>query len=363
MESINGDLGLNIENDTFDTTNPFYHLLEKQATEFELFGQRLKSEIQNSYREFQQQQQQQKIQKNQPIDTNPCEEIEKTSKGSSPSTDGPLVDSLKARIEELETDSLIKSQDIEKQKTEIQQLKQELSKNEIKKMKQEIEELNDFKTNFILLFESYEQMKSEIKELKTKLVQKDIENDRLFAERLQINENNNRLIAEQLQIDEDNKVKSRSMSPITTSTTSRTRAMTPTNSTIATECIINGVSDLSDDESQFSYNRQPLPALPAYSVNTPNLHQRSSLSRFSSISSLQPPKIPLTGGETTPFISQANSYTQSSVLPYNNNPYNDVFDNKIKRTNTFTSSSQNTQNTQNIQNSRSILKKTSRRNL
>ncbi|CAG8543833.1 16011_t:CDS:1, partial [Funneliformis caledonium] len=32
-----------------DTTNPLYQLLEKQATEFELFGQRLKSEIQNSY--------------------------------------------------------------------------------------------------------------------------------------------------------------------------------------------------------------------------------------------------------------------------------------------------------------------------
>src|SRR5436190_18147561 len=94
------------EIDTFDTDNTFYQLLEKQATEFELFGQRLRSEIQNSYREFMKFQQQQL--KNQQvtteitIDAKLGEAFEKISKDNFPTEDSQseLIDSLKARIEE-----------------------------------------------------------------------------------------------------------------------------------------------------------------------------------------------------------------------------------------------------------------------
>src|SRR5438309_1325286 len=92
------------EDDTFDPTNPFYQLLEKQATEFELFGRRLKSDIQNSYRQFIRFQQQRH------------------------DSQSELIDSLKARIEELESDS----------KSEVRRLKQELQ---------------EFKIKFTLLFE------------------------------------------------------------------------------------------------------------------------------------------------------------------------------------------------------------------
>ena len=49
---------VNNDNNTFNATNSFYRLLEKQATEFELFEQRLKSEVQNSIVKFQRPQQQ-----------------------------------------------------------------------------------------------------------------------------------------------------------------------------------------------------------------------------------------------------------------------------------------------------------------
>src|SRR3954471_7008500 len=109
MVSINNGLD---KNDTFDTTNPFYQLLEKQATEFELFGQRLKSDIQNSYREFikfqRRQQMNQQVTTEITINSKVGEVFEKVNDSQSES-----IESLKARIKELETDS----------KSEIRQLK------------------------------------------------------------------------------------------------------------------------------------------------------------------------------------------------------------------------------------------------
>src|SRR4051812_47179211 len=75
-----------------------------------------------------------------------------------------IIDSLKARIEELETDSIIKNQDIRKQSSEIQQLRQE------------IEEFNDFKNNFMFLYEEVTEMNRQEK----------IRNDRLLTAQLQI---------------------------------------------------------------------------------------------------------------------------------------------------------------------------------
>jgi hypothetical protein len=168
------------ENSTFDAADPLYQLLEKQATELELCGQRLKSEIQNSYQEFiklKQQQQKhyeitavdsQRTRTQVTIDVKPGETIEKTSNDDVLSQ-SELINSLKFRIEELETDVIIRNQDIEKQNSEIQWLKKELSefKNETeeresKRMK-EIEELNDFKSNFMLLFDSFKQTVKELK--------------------------------------------------------------------------------------------------------------------------------------------------------------------------------------------------------
>lgn len=368
MESFNNSIEFNNQNVTFDTTNPFYQLLEKQATEFELFGQRLKSEIRNSYQElmnFQQQQQQkqqqqqhhhqqkEEQQKSQPTDneiTKPLEVIEDNSKESISFTNESLVDSLKARVEELETDSLIKKQDIEFQKSEIQQLKKELNNDEMDKMKKEIEELNDFKTNFILLFESFEQMKSEIKELKFKLVQKDIENDRLLAEQLQINENNTRLFSEKLQIndinDNNNNTKVRPVTPVRPATPKKLMSQID-----STDFIINGgfSSDEEELQSPFSVNNQ---------TGSRQMRERtiSSMSSQSTYSNMPLPRVPAKSSPLSRNVSDATHkpFTQNNATSYDDSfsPTNSYpsytpinFDrynaNKVKRANTFT---QNTQN-------------------
>src|SRR5437763_3666134 len=100
------------------------------------------------------------------------EELETSSivKNQDIKSQSELINSLKIRIEELESDAIIRNKDIEKQNSEIQQLKQELNEfenvaelKEFKKMKQEIEELNDFKSKFTLLFESFKQTTKELK--------------------------------------------------------------------------------------------------------------------------------------------------------------------------------------------------------
>ena len=116
MYSVNNSLDKSKEDDIFDTANPLYQLLEKQATEFELFGQRLKSDIQNSYREFVKYQRKQQKNQQVVIDSKLGEALGKVSKDVNDSQ-SELIDSLKARIEELETDS----------KSEIRRLKQELN--------------------------------------------------------------------------------------------------------------------------------------------------------------------------------------------------------------------------------------------
>ncbi|CAI2166574.1 1976_t:CDS:1 [Funneliformis geosporum] len=185
------------DENVIDTTNPLYQLLEKQATEFELFGQRLKSEIQNSYREFIKLQKSKSMQivnshTDQTTNMSNTQMIMTSNRDISKNEElRTELDSLKARIEELETDSIIKNQDIEKQKSEIKQLKDELNKNDttdIKKLNQEINELNEFKYNFMNLFDLFG---SELSELKIKLEQKEMLGDSLLAEKLQLNEINN----------------------------------------------------------------------------------------------------------------------------------------------------------------------------
>src|SRR6266498_4459616 len=115
MDSDNNNNGLNNFNEEI---NPFYQLLKKQATEFESFGQRLKTEIQNSYQEFIKQQEQQEQQEQQNLtqtnhetttDFQETQQIinEITKLGNSQTE---LIESLKSRVEELETESIIKNQ-------------------------------------------------------------------------------------------------------------------------------------------------------------------------------------------------------------------------------------------------------------
>src|SRR5688572_17848921 len=96
MDSINNSLDKLNKNDTYDTT----------------------TELQNSYI----QQQQNSTQESYDVTTYSQQ----------------IIDSLKARIEELETDSIIKNQEIRKQSSEIQQMRKEF---------------NDFKDNFTFLYE------------------------------------------------------------------------------------------------------------------------------------------------------------------------------------------------------------------
>ncbi|CAG8543852.1 16012_t:CDS:2 [Funneliformis caledonium] len=175
--------------------------------EFELFGRRLKADVQRqrqqkstkknkitSYEMTVDSPTSQRVTTNTTTDAKPGEAFNLISRNDdlTNGSKSESKDSLKARIEELETDSIIKNQNIEKQKFEIKQLREELNRLKsdlnVNYLKQEIEELNDFKINFMLVFESFEQTKAELKELKIKFKQNEFENDRLLAEKLQFDE-------------------------------------------------------------------------------------------------------------------------------------------------------------------------------
>lgn len=125
-----------------EETNPLYHFLKKQATEFELFGQRLRTEIQDSYQEFiklQEQEQEESNQTNHETTTEfqrSQQIINEITKLSNSQTE--LIESLKSRVEELETESIIKNQNIKK-------LRQDLELNKLRTKKSEIKGKSDTK--------------------------------------------------------------------------------------------------------------------------------------------------------------------------------------------------------------------------
>jgi hypothetical protein len=105
------------------SNNPFYHLIERQAKEFEESIKRMSLELQNSYKEYVAQQKE--LTK---VETNSID-IEKIYKKLKEKliSQSHLIDALRARIEELETDSIIKDQNIKNLQDEFNDLKKNLS--------------------------------------------------------------------------------------------------------------------------------------------------------------------------------------------------------------------------------------------
>src|SRR6266540_2130652 len=112
----NDDIKSNINNYTLkDKINdPFYKLIENQAKEFEEFGKQMSLDLQNSYKECQDESI--KMEKESKKDCECKEQIVAQEQ---------LIDSLRARIEELETDSIIKEQDIKKLRQDFLDFKKE----------------------------------------------------------------------------------------------------------------------------------------------------------------------------------------------------------------------------------------------
>ncbi|CAG8673988.1 2903_t:CDS:2 [Funneliformis mosseae] len=142
--------------------------------EFELFGRRLKADVQR-------QRQQKSTKKNKitsyvmTVDSPTSQRV--TTNTTTDAKPGEAFDDFTNGSKSESKDSL-KAQ-------ELNRLKSDLN---VTYLKQEIEELNDFKINFMLVFESFEQTKAELKELKIKFKQNEFENDRLLAEKLQFDE-------------------------------------------------------------------------------------------------------------------------------------------------------------------------------
>ncbi|GBB83266.1 hypothetical protein RclHR1_01000022 [Rhizophagus clarus] len=110
-------------NDKVVSKNDLLHnLIEKQANEFEEFGKRMSSDLKNIYKEYiDQQNNDVKINTNSIETENVCNNCNNYDERID--SQSQLIDSLKARIEELETDSLIKEQDIRKLRNEFDDFK------------------------------------------------------------------------------------------------------------------------------------------------------------------------------------------------------------------------------------------------
>ncbi|RIA79166.1 hypothetical protein C1645_116547, partial [Glomus cerebriforme] len=106
-------------NNNIDLLNKqFYELTVKQANEFEEFGKQMSLELRNFYKEYSARQNESLKMETKFV------EMEKVVKKFEEQIDSQsqLIDSLKARIEELETDSLIKNQDIKQLQNELKVL-------------------------------------------------------------------------------------------------------------------------------------------------------------------------------------------------------------------------------------------------
>ncbi|CAG8698096.1 14260_t:CDS:2 [Funneliformis caledonium] len=163
-----------LTNQTIEKQEPLVHILEKQAKEFEEFGKRMSVELQSSYQDY--------IRQNEPNiqKSNPesevksaitCECREKTK----------LINSLKTRIEELETESIIKNQELKKLQLDVQLLFDIVSKNGITN----VERTNFMPTQITITSEIEDNNQVDIG-ITLRQERKEIEKDRLSVESFDI---------------------------------------------------------------------------------------------------------------------------------------------------------------------------------
>ena len=98
--------------------SPFYNLIEQQANIFEEFGKRMGLDWKNSYKDY-------VIQQKETTVSIEMERIYKKFEDKLASQ-SQLIDSLRSRIEELETDSIVKDQNYKKLQNEFNGFKKDL---------------------------------------------------------------------------------------------------------------------------------------------------------------------------------------------------------------------------------------------
>ncbi|CAI2166580.1 1979_t:CDS:1 [Funneliformis geosporum] len=124
---IQNDVKNNVDNDT--SNDPFYELIENQAKEFKEFGKQMSLDLFMAYKEHLNQDEESVNMENESKKDCECKEQIIAQE--------QLIDSLRARIEELETDSMIKNQDIKKLRQDFIDLKGSILESSIRPSKDE----------------------------------------------------------------------------------------------------------------------------------------------------------------------------------------------------------------------------------
>ncbi|CAG8543929.1 16016_t:CDS:1 [Funneliformis caledonium] len=142
------NIRININNDSLNDkiaahNDPFYKLIENQAKEFKEFGKQMSLDLYIAYKEHLNQDEE--IIKMEKESKNDCECKEQII------AQEQLIDSLRARIEELETDSIIKNQDIKKLRQDFIDFKKSILENkqsiQVQDIKSSVPSLNDENSN------------------------------------------------------------------------------------------------------------------------------------------------------------------------------------------------------------------------
>uniref|UniRef100_A0A1D1YJQ3 Uncharacterized protein n=1 Tax=Anthurium amnicola TaxID=1678845 RepID=A0A1D1YJQ3_9ARAE len=150
--------------------DPLSFILEKQTKEFEDFSKRMSLEFQSSYQEYLKQQNELKLRKLNSRLESECGTCQCKEKDV-------LINSMKARIEELEKDSYNKNQDIKKLQEKVQSLFNIIIKKGITNS-EEIEEVDNMPTKITVTTE----LEEEIGDRESTKVNIVIEKDRLSVE-------------------------------------------------------------------------------------------------------------------------------------------------------------------------------------
>ncbi|CAI2164677.1 3740_t:CDS:1 [Funneliformis geosporum] len=163
-----------LTNQSIEKQEPLVHILEKQAKEFEEFGKRMSVELQSSYQDY--------IRQHEPnIPKSDTESEVKSAITCECKEKTKLINSMKARIEELESESIIKNQEIKKLQIDVQSLFDMLSKKGIT----EVGRVNPIPTQITITSEIEEDNQVDIG-ITLRKEKQEIEKDRLSVKSFDI---------------------------------------------------------------------------------------------------------------------------------------------------------------------------------